>query len=107
MDERSNGYFLNLCRTITTKQDRHPNAGVVDLCGTSLEKLENKAKYRLLTPRETFLLMGFSEKDFDNIKKLDLIKNSILYRQAGNSIVVNVLVAIFNKIVEMEENKNV
>jgi DNA (cytosine-5)-methyltransferase 1 len=91
----SNQYFLNKTRTITTKQDRHPNAGVVDLKLTTLENKVGKANYRFLTPRETYLLMGFSDQDFDRVIKSGLMKQDILYRQAGNSIVVNVLVSIF------------
>ncbi len=93
-------------RTITTKQDRHPNAGIVDLENTSIfNKLKKmgKSNYRFLTPRETFLLMGFSEEDFEKVSRY-ITRKEILYRQAGNSIVVNVLVSLFNKM--MKEGKN-
>lgn len=92
------------CRTITTKQDRHPNAGVVNLQGTTIgdnwrEKVNSdfkKANYRFMTPRETFLFMGFEDKDFENVKKENIRKEK-LYQQAGNSIAVDVLIAIFNE----------
>ncbi|MCL8211335.1 hypothetical protein LD125_00547 [Mesoplasma sp. JKS002658] len=57
-----------------------------------------KMHYRFLTPRECYLLMGFSEKDYECIKSTDLVSKPVMYRQAGNSIVVNVLVAVFNYI---------
>jgi DNA (cytosine-5)-methyltransferase 1 len=90
------GFYLSYCRTITTKQDRNPNAGVIDLAGTVFDtsRDRNKAKYRFLTNREAYLLMGFDDGDFGNIKKMNLRKD-IMYRQAGNSIVVNVLISIF------------
>ena len=48
---------------------------------------------RKLTPRECWRLMGFDDEDFDKASKV-CSKNQ-LYKQAGNSIVVNVLEAIF------------
>lgn len=52
-------------------------------------------RIRKLTPKECWRLMGFSDEDFDKASKVN--SNSQLYKQAGNSIVVNVLEAIFNK----------
>ena len=52
-------------------------------------------KIRKLTPRECFRLMGFTDADFDKIKG---ISNTQLYKMAGNSIVVNVLEAIFKQL---------
>lgn len=40
--------------------------------------------------------MGFTEKDFNKIK--DLMSGAKLYDLAGNSIVVNVLEAIFKEL---------
>jgi DNA (cytosine-5)-methyltransferase 1 len=56
------------------------------------------ADYRIrkLTPKECFRLMGFSDSDYQ--KCVDAgISNSQLYKQAGNSIIVNVLMAIFGE----------
>lgn len=51
---------------------------------------------RRLTPLETWRLMGMKDKDFN--KASTLVSNTNLYRQSGNSIVVDVLEAIFNKL---------
>lgn len=51
---------------------------------------------RKLTPKECWKLMGFSEDDFKKAEKVN--SNSQLYKQAGNSIVVNVLEAIFKEL---------
>lgn len=86
-------------RTITTKQDRHPNAGVIDIKGTKIgdeNRAPGKANYRFMTPRETYLFMGFDDKDFDAVKA-NHIRKEKLYQQAGNSIAVDVLAAIFNE----------
>ena len=48
-------------------------------------------RIRKLTPRECWRLMGFEDADFDRVQG---ISNSQLYKQAGNSIVVNVLEAL-------------
>ena len=48
-------------------------------------------RIRKLTPRECWRLMGFEDADFDSVQG---ISNSQLYKQAGNSIVVNVLEAL-------------
>lgn len=53
-------------------------------------------KIRKLTPQECFRLMGFSDEEFNKIK--DNFSDTQLYKMAGNSIVVDVLVAIFDKI---------
>lgn len=52
-------------------------------------------RIRKLTPRETWRLMGFSDQDFDKAQKVN--SNTQLYKQAGNSIVVPVLEAIFGQ----------
>lgn len=50
-------------------------------------------KIRTLTPREFWRLMGFNDSDFDKVKDLS---DTQLYKQAGNSIVVNVLEAVLS-----------
>lgn len=54
-------------------------------------------RIRKLTPRECWRLMAFTDVEFD-CAKLSGVSNSQLYRQAGNSIVVDVLVAIFKEL---------
>lgn len=51
---------------------------------------------RKLTPRECFRLMGFSDSDFDKARVV--CSDTQLYKQAGNSIVVNVLEEILKKL---------
>lgn len=53
-------------------------------------------RIRKLTPKECWRLMGFSDDDFD--KAAQVCSNTQLYRQAGNSIVVNVLEAILKNL---------
>ncbi len=51
-----------------------------------------KGKIRKLTPRECLRLMGFRD-DFKIV-----VSNLQAYRQAGNSIVVDVLIALLKQI---------
>ena len=44
--------------------------------------------------------MGFEDKDFDKASKVN--SNTQLYKQAGNSIVVNVLEEIIKQLIERE-----
>ena len=51
---------------------------------------------RKLTPRECWRLMGFTDSDFDKARAV--CSDTQLYKQAGNSIVVQVLEGILKKI---------
>lgn len=53
-------------------------------------------RIRKITPREYWRLMGFDDADFD--KAAEVNSNTQLYKQAGNSIVVNVLEAILRNL---------
>ena len=55
-------------------------------------------KIRKLTPKECWRLMGFNDEDFEKAAKVN--SKTQLYKQAGNSIVVNVLMAIFNNLLK-------
>lgn len=57
--------------------------------------VSNDLRIRKLTPRECFRLMGVKDEDYDNVCKNQ--SDSSLYHLAGDSIVVNVLMAIFGE----------
>lgn len=52
-------------------------------------------RIRKLTPKECWRLMGFTDEDFHKAEKVN--SNTQLYKQAGNSIVVEVLEGIFKQ----------
>lgn len=95
------------CMTITTKQDRWPNAGIFfcDLDGKLINNISDyningdKASYRFLTPREQMLLMGFKYDSYDKLKNIG-VSNQKIQIMAGNSIVVNKLEVIFGVILK-------
>ena len=84
------------CTTITTKQMRCPNSGVIDL---------KDGRFRYLTERECWRLQGFSDKDFEAALKVHPSKknkmNGTLYKQAGNSMPVPILEAIFKRLLSI------
>ena len=55
-------------------------------------------RIRKLTPKECWRLMGFDDEDFEKASRVN--SNTQLYKQAGNSIVVNVLEAIFDNLLQ-------
>lgn len=79
--------------TITTKQNRCPNSGIIQ---------RPNGKWRLLTELECWRLQGYTDEDFYNALKANPgIKgkqNEALYKQAGNSISVPIFESIFRKI---------
>ena len=87
--------------TITTKQMRCPNSGVIDL---------GNGKYRYLTERECWRLQGYSDFDFEAALKVHPGKpdklNGALYKQAGNSIPVPIFESIFKQILEEDSSNN-
>ena len=91
---------LTYFNTITCNMDRQNNAGMILYDGPKGQS------YRLLTAREAFLLMGFSEKDYENVRNLGLSYRKMI-KLAGNSIVVPVLEAIFKAIIEDDNNEEV
>lgn len=62
------------------------------LIGENMDNL----RIRKLTPKECWRLMGFDDKDFE--KASQVCSNTQLYKQAGNSIVVNVLEEILKNL---------
>jgi DNA (cytosine-5)-methyltransferase 1 len=63
----------------------------------SWDIIKHNMRIRKLTPKECWRLMGFDDADF-NKAKASGVSDSQLYKQAGNSIVVNVLEAILEEL---------
>lgn len=57
-------------------------------------------RVRKLTPKECYRLMGFTDEQFNRSQTFS--SDSQLYKQAGNSIVVDVLYYIFEKLFEVD-----
>lgn len=85
---------------IPTEQRLEPNMSGTSNCLTSVQKdnlvLEPKYRIRKLTPRECGRLMGVSDEDISKMAALN--SNTQLYKQFGNSIVVDVMCAMFRNL---------
>lgn len=75
-------------------QDNGNISPTITATETGICKIESPIRIRKLTPKECFRLMGFSDENFDAAQKAG-VSNSQLYKQAGNSIVVDVLYYIY------------
>lgn len=80
----------------------------LDTCqgGNRMPKIEtSKPSFRIrkLTPSECYKLMGFTAEDCKKASDAG-ISNSQLYKQAGNSIVVQVMEALFRSFGEKYED---
>lgn len=88
------------CWTITERQDRCPNAGIIRT---------GPKRYRYLTEREVWRLMGFDDEDFDaaltEFPGREGFRNATLYAMAGNSIVVDVLESIFGVLLNLKKEE--
>ena len=63
--------------------------------------VERTYRVRRLTPLECWRLMGFSDEDFSKAEAVSSV--SKLYKQAGNSIVKNVLMTVFGQMIPGKE----
>lgn len=91
------------CGSLTTYSEQfEETTNIVPL----LEKTSEVQSLRIrkLTPKEHWRLMGFADIDFEKAEKV--CSNSQLYKQAGNSIVVNVLMAIFKELFITDQNRS-
>lgn len=83
---------------------QHGMVQTLKTSGNDVGVVTKSLRIRKLTPLECFRLMGFSDEDFNKIVG---ISNTQLYKMAGNSIVVNVLVHIFKSLFEaLETNEH-
>lgn len=94
-------------RTITTKQDRNPNSGNIYFDSG----LENRGKFRYLTPRECMLFMGFTDEDYEKLISANpeqrihskLFPRDKIIRMAGNSIPVKLLEGFFFQLINLDK----
>ena len=83
------------CPTITAEgQELYKVEDIYDKSLNQTQK-DSRIRIRKLTPKECWRLMAFEDEDFEKAEKVN--SNTQLYKQAGNSIVVDVLVEIFKQ----------
>lgn len=84
-----------------TVQRLEPNSQGISNTLTTVQKDNyvvepSKLRIRKLTPKECFRLMGFDDESFSKAEAVN--SNTQLYKQAGNSIVVDVLEHLFTNL---------
>lgn len=87
----------NMC--IVAMRGRNPNNAANLVAGThgyANNHIATKYRIRKLTPRECGRLMGVSDEDIS--KMVAVNSNTQLYKQFGNSIVVDVMCAMFKNL---------
>ena len=107
IDSNGNITREKFIRTITTKQDRHPNSGNIYFD----THIDGRSTFRYLTPRECLLFMGFKDSDYEKLQENNPLqrKNSKLFprdkiiRMAGNSIPVKMLEGFFYQLYDLEK----
>ena len=104
--EAGDGDFINLQYTSSSTRRGRVGEGVAQtLCCTDEQgvvQADSNLRIRKLTPLECWRLMDFDDEDFFKAQATE--SNTQLYAQAGNSIVVNCLVAIFGQLFEGKED---
>lgn len=104
--KRYNGEFEQLARVWKEKSPTlHTKSNEIKIYvknatnhGTITAIQSNDLRIRKLTPKECWRLMGFTDEEFEKAEKVN--SNSQLYKQAGNSICVPVLIAILNNLLK-------
>lgn len=93
-----------VCRTIAAGTHGSAPHLLKTLVDEPNNKVFKNTKYRIrkLTPKECFRLMGVKDEDSDKVT----VSNSQKYKQAGNSIVVDVLMGIFENMFVKECKKS-
>ena len=86
-----NHYGNDQMNRIYSPEGLSPTLKTVSGGGREVKVLIN-SRYRKLTPKEYFRLMGFSDSDYE------LLAMNGIYKMAGNSIVVTVLEHLFKQI---------
>lgn len=91
-------------------RDKGWGVKISDICPTQramrtgIKCIYPDLRIRKLTPKECWRLMGFDDEDVDKASEVN--SNTQLYKQAGNSIVVNVLEAVLKNLLEVNNENN-
>lgn len=88
---------LDIARPLTATMHKMHRAGVDNYISYGKNLPIEKRKIRRLTPRECFRLMGFC----DSFILPKEVSDTQLYKQAGNSMVVDVLMAIIKELIRV------
>lgn len=83
----------------TTRRGRVGHGVSKTITTNGIQCVYSNSVIRKITPKECWRLMGFNDEDFERAAKV--CSNTQLYKQAGNSIVVNVLEEILKELLTL------
>ena len=93
----------------TTRQNgrriKEPNEPMFTLTVTDRHGIVHKGRIRRLMPVECWKLQGFTKEQFEKVAEAGM-SDAQLYKQAGNSITVNVVEAIARNLLKFDEEEN-
>lgn len=101
LDLYNHTYFTQVHPAVTTRTINSNNYFIME---NNVTKEPLEYRVRKLTPKECFRLMGVTDSDAD--KMIGVLSKSRCYQVAGNSIVVDVLAAIFRQLLVENTNKH-
>lgn len=92
------------CGTVVSEKGLFPTISA-GTHGYANAHIQTRYRIRKLTPKECWRLMGYTDADFE--KAATVNSNTQLYKEAGNAIIKQVLMAIFSKmnLKKKEESK--
>ena len=93
----------------TTRQNgrriKEPNEPMFTLTVTDRHGIVHKGRIRRLMPVECWKLQRFTKEQFEKVAEAGM-SDAQLYKQAGNSITVNVVEAIARNLLKFDEEEN-
>ena len=93
----------------TTRQNgrriKNPNEPMFTLTVTDRHGIVHKGRIRRLMPSECWRLQGFTKEQFEKVTAVGM-SDAQLYKQAGNSITVNVVEAIAQNLLKFDEEES-
>ena len=103
--EAEEGDSINFERATANTRRGRVGKGISNtiLAEPSMAVVTPKLRVRRLTPIECFRLMGFTDEDYNRIPSS--ISDTQRYHMAGNSIVVDVLMALFRQIYTTDDKE--
>ena len=93
-EQKSIGTITQTCGSSALRNGKKIIEKLSKCLGTKQVTVETIYRIRKLTPRECWRLMGYTDTDFDKAAAVN--SNTQLYKQSGNAIVKQVLMAIFS-----------
>ena len=89
----------NCVSTITTKSSGFSGCPMVAM--RERESNVNQLRIRKITPKDSLRLMGFTDKDYESMRLVNM-NNSAIWHMAGDSIITTCLVGLLAQFVEKD-----